>query len=153
MAFEFGNTAGLIRGMSRTTEYRSWIDMKSRCLNKNNRFYKIYGGRGIKIYPSWLESFEAFLAHVGPKPTPAHTIDRYPDNNGNYVPGNVRWATVRQQINNRRSTRTVKINGVDIPLSEACEMLGVKRKLVFSRVDRGWAPERAIRTPALWHRT
>lgn len=84
-----------------TPEYSSWQHMKARCLDKSNRAYSWYGGRGIAIYPAWINDFAAFLAYMGPCPTLAHTIDRYPDGNGNYEPGNVRWSTKREQARNR----------------------------------------------------
>jgi len=78
--------------------------MISRCTNKNQADYKNYGGRGISVCRSWLDSFEVFYADVGPKPSPELSIDRI-DNEGDYEPGNVRWATAKQQANNKRPGR------------------------------------------------
>ena len=85
-----------------TPEYRAWKGMKTRCTNDREKGWKNYGGRGIRVCDRWLNSFEAFLADVGPRPSPQHSIDRFPDNDGNYEPGNVRWATRKQQSENRR---------------------------------------------------
>lgn len=91
----------------KSPEYESWAGMNKRCHNPNNHAYANYGGRGIEVCPEWRDSFEAFLDHVGMKPSPKHSIDRI-NNDGNYEPGNVRWATAKQQANNRRTNvRTV----------------------------------------------
>lgn len=91
-----------IHGLSKTAEYACWSQIKARCLNKNHRAYPHYGGRGITIAPEWENDFEAFLFHVGPRPSSDHSLDRV-DNDRGYEPGNVRWATWKEQQNNRRA--------------------------------------------------
>lgn len=83
-------------------EYAAWAGMKSRCLNPNDAAFKYYGGRGIKVCERWIDSFDNFLADMGRRPSPDLSIDRFPDNDGNYEPGNCRWATWSQQMRNRR---------------------------------------------------
>lgn len=91
----------LRHGMWNTPEYRAWRSMKDRCTNTRHRAWPNYGGRGITVCPEWLASFEAFMAHVGPRPSPGHSLDRI-DNDGDYRSGNVRWALLSQQARNRR---------------------------------------------------
>jgi len=86
-------------GMENTTEYMSWISMKTRCYNKNSRVYHWYGNRGIKICDRWKNNFAAFFEDMGLKPFPKAQIDRI-DNNGNYEPSNCRWVTSAENCRN-----------------------------------------------------
>jgi hypothetical protein len=88
-------------GMAHSPEYSSWRAMLARCLNPKSISFKNYGGRGVTVYEVWQTSFAAFYAHVGPRP-PGTTLDRI-DTNGNYEPGNVRWATPKEQAATRRA--------------------------------------------------
>jgi hypothetical protein len=88
-------------GRYRTPEYVSWASAKQRCHNPKYAAFHLYGGRGIRMSDEWRADFAAFLAHIGPRPTKAHSLDRI-DTDGNYEPGNVRWATAEEQANNRR---------------------------------------------------
>lgn len=88
-------------GLSKSPEYASWVHMVSRCTDPSNDGYKWYGAKGVFVFQDWTSSPAAFIAHVGPRPSPEHTIDRI-DPYGNYVPGNVRWATWDQQARNKR---------------------------------------------------
>lgn len=87
--------------MKFTTEYKSWIHMKYRCNNPKSNCYSYYGGRGIKVCERWNNSFENFYEDMGMKPGKSYSLDRI-DFNGNYEPGNVRWADKKVQANNRR---------------------------------------------------
>lgn len=83
-------------------EYVAWTSMKNRCTNPKCQRYDRYGGRGINVCSAWMASYEAFLAHVGHRPGPEYSLDRFPDCDGDYEPGNVRWATREQQRANQR---------------------------------------------------
>lgn len=85
--------------------YRTHYLIRHRCTNKNSPDYWKYGAKGITFHPEWDRDINAFAAYMGEKPSPAHSVDRYPDKHGSYVPGNVRWATPKQQANNRRADR------------------------------------------------
>ncbi len=85
-------------------EYVNWVRMKHRCENHTNDSYAHYGGRGITVCARWQDDFLAFLADMGTRPTKAHSLDRI-DVNGHYEPGNVRWATAKEQAQNKRPTR------------------------------------------------
>lgn len=89
---------------ARTAEYTCWISMKTRCLNPNTDDFKHYGGRGISICQRWLDSYESFLADMGRRPSPKHSIDRI-NVDGNYAPENCRWATASEQRRNQRSMK------------------------------------------------
>lgn len=96
---------GETRGRELSPEFRSWTSMRARCRDPNAINYHRYGGRGITVCDRW-HSFSAFLEDMGRKPTPAHTIDRV-NNDGNYEPGNCRWATAKEQIANRPSRKGI----------------------------------------------
>lgn len=93
----------------RSPTYRSWISMKTRCTNPSVPHYHYYGGRGIRVCERW-EKFENFLADMGLRPA-GTSLDRYPNNSGNYEPGNCRWATPKEQAKNRRPSRRRGLDG------------------------------------------
>jgi hypothetical protein len=96
---------GYGKPLTRHPIYRAWLHMRDRCTNPNHRQWKDYGGRGIAVCERW-SNFTNFLADVGERPTPKHSLDRI-NNNGNYEPENVRWATKVQQNNNTRRNRRI----------------------------------------------
>lgn len=124
--------------------YRIWSGMKSRCQDPKNPKFPHYGGRGIEVCERW-QAFENFLADMGECP-PDHSIDRI-NNDGNYEPGNCRWANMRTQRLNSRQNRILIYNGVSLTVTEWAEKLGVDRNALFARLREGWTPRRAIETP------
>jgi len=127
-------------------EYHPWATMVQRCTNPKDPAYQYYGGRGIQIHPSW-RSFDQFYADMAPRPSPKHSLDRYPDKNGNYEPGNVRWATMKEQGFNRRSNRRVTFNGIERCVTEWAEEVGIKRGTLYGRLNAGMSAEEALTTP------
>src|ERR1044071_950937 len=95
----------------RSSEYMAWSSMIGRCCNPRNQNYKRYGALGVSVCERWRHSYLNFLADVGRKPSPIHSLDRYPDPYGNYGPGNVRWALPKQQSRNRRNNHRLEYNG------------------------------------------
>lgn len=138
-------THGASRRYRWTPEYRTWAGMIVRCENPNVARYDRYGGRGIRVCERWRSSFEAFLEDMGFRPSPSMSIDRFPDNDGNYEPGNCRWATKKEQARGRR--RFIEAFGERLSLGEWAAKLGVKPNVIVSRLHIGWSAERAVSEP------
>jgi hypothetical protein len=138
------NQSGLT---TKTKEYRSWADMKTRCYNTKSESYKNYGGRGITVCDRWLNSFEYFLSDVGVAPSRKHTMDRI-NVNGNYEPSNCRWADGITQGINKRNNRLLSLNGETKALSQWCRDLNLVYDRVLQRkIKLGWSDEDALLTP------
>lgn len=133
--------------LSNTDEYHAWSAMKSRCFHAKNASFDRYGGRGISVYAPWVESFEAFLQDMGPRPSPDHSLDRI-NNDGNYEPSNCRWATRVQQSRNKSSNRMLTWNGVTDCLQGWSDRLSIPASILQSRVRLGWDTERILSTKA-----
>jgi hypothetical protein len=147
----------------RTSEYGIWKTMKARCKYSSQDSFKDYGGRGIYVCSRWSGSFAEFLADMGPKPTPKHSIDRL-NSNGSYTCGkcddciargaiaNCRWATLIEQGSNKSSNRLITHDGLTLTASEWERRIGAPTATVLGRLHRGWSPEEAIqfaRPPSL----
>ena len=128
-------------------EYRAWAMMKARCYTKSYEKYGTYGARGIKVCDRWKTSFENFLADMGRRPSPEHSIDRK-DNDGDYTPENCRWATRFQQAQNRRCANIISVNGEAKNLQVWADERGIDPQTITDRIERGWTPEEAVNTPA-----
>lgn len=133
---------GCARHNGRRSEHRIWCQMRQRCASPKDKRFHDYGGRGIRVCPRW-ESFECFLEDVGQRPSGEHSLDRI-DNDGNYEPGNVRWATRSEQQRNRRNSIRLAFRGESLLLVEWAERLGVKYTTLETRLRRGWSVERTL---------
>lgn len=131
-------------GMSFTPEHRAWSRAKERCYRPANPRYEHYGARGIVMCEAWRNSFEAFLADMGLRPSPKHSIDRI-DNDGNYEPSNCRWATSEEQNNNRSINRFVIVDGQRLTVAQASRKTGLTENQITYRLRRGDSPEEAAR--------
>lgn len=132
-------------GRSCTKEHKQWDSMKQRCLNPNHEFFYHYGGRGIKVCDSWLESFENFFADMGECPE-GLTLDRI-ENEGNYEPSNCRWATRGEQSRNRRGVVILTLGNDSMCIAEWARRIGMHEDTLRRRIKTGWTVEEALTTP------
>ena len=133
------------------SEYNIWRQMRQRCLNPARKEFHLWGGRGITICERWLNSFLNFLADMGPRPSPRHSLDRWSDPNGNYEPGNCRWATAEEQSSNSRRVRLVTFGGETKCLQHWAKHFGLNPSTLNHRLKIGWSFEQAISTPPNKH--
>lgn len=140
-------THGESRGRKPSPELRVWAGMKQRCLNPNYHSFSDYGGRGIQVCDRWRgkEGFAHFLADMGRRPD-GHSIERE-DNDGNYEPSNCRWATNKQQGNNRRSNVVLCARGQSKTVVQWAREIGVSPHLIYGRLSKGWTVEDALFRP------
>lgn len=124
--------------------YEIWRSMKQRCYNPNKKKYECYGGRGITVCDEWLHDFQAFYDWAMANGySDELSIDRI-DVNGNYEPANCRWATIKEQANNRRCNVSLEAFGEEHTVAEWAEILGIKKSTLYSRLQRGCSPEEAL---------
>lgn len=139
-------------GLSHSREWRIWAGMKNRCLNPKVRSYMDYGGRGISVCDRWLNGeggrggFECFYSDMGPRPTPKHSLERK-NNDGNYEPGNVVWATTQEQNLNTRVIKRIQFQGQTLTSHEWSTITGIANSEINKRINRGWSVERALTQP------
>ena len=115
-------------GMKGTKEYRSWQGMKDRCSNPKTLNSSYYLGKGIKVCERWKDSFENFFEDMGYAPSKIHSLDRYPNRHGNYEPTNCRWATKKQQTDNRDYCVMISYNGETMNMLDWSKKLGIHRR-------------------------
>lgn len=143
-------------GKCKTPEYVIWAGMKQRCRNPLAGSYRNYGGRGIAVCERWSgrRGFESFLADMGPRPSPQHTIERI-NNELDYSPENCAWALPEQQANNKRTCRYLTHDGCMMTIAQWARHVGLEYKTLFDRLKHGWEVAEALNTPpqhnARWH--
>lgn len=136
-------------GLSEAPLYSTWKGMMDRCYNPENPAYKRYGGRGIKVAKRW-KSISKFIEDMKDRDFPDATLERI-NNDGNYEPRNVRWATRKEQNRNKSSNRIVSFGGVRLPVSEWAERREMSRGILSWRLNAGWSIRRALKTPVKTH--
>lgn len=141
-----GCLKGKTHGLRNTPEYAAWANMKQRCQNDANPGYPHYGGRGIYVCERWNESFENFLADMGPRPTASHSIERK-DVNDHYTPENCEWATPIVQSRNRRNAVRHIVNGISLSEGDIEQLYGVSPQTLRSRMAKGMTLKEAVMTP------
>lgn len=137
-------------GLEGTRIYRIWRNVKTRCLNKNNKRYKDYGERGIKICTKWLDfqgfyedmgkSYEKHIKNYGEKNT---SIDRKDTNKG-YYKENCKWSTLIQQANNKRNNHYITFNGETLSLSQTARKYHLTKAVLTYRINNGWSVEKSL---------
>ena len=127
---------------STATEYTIWSKMIQRCGNENEPSYENYGGRGIRVCERWL-SYENFLEDMGRRPSKKHSIDRI-DNNGDYAPGNCRWASRGEQSRNTRRNVLISFQGRAMVAADWSRELGIPQPTIHWRMAQGWTVERVL---------
>ena len=143
--------AKTIHGMSHSDFYATYRNMKNRCYNENAHNYKYYGGRGIQVCDKWKDDIHEFYNDVSALPNfgeEGYTLDRI-DNDGDYEPGNVRWASRKEQSINRRRRKvkyTYEYDGEMHSLREISNITGIKYSTLNDRISKGWDPDRAFHT-------
>lgn len=131
-------------GASFTKEYNIWKGIKQRCFYPKHVQFDRYGGRGITMHPGWVDSYENFIKDMGPRPSSKHSVDRK-DNNGNYEPGNCRWATKGEQSNNTSVTIKIPYKNSTVSLKEYCDEHKLPYATIRYRIQYyNWPIERAL---------
>lgn len=139
-------THGHATGYVKSQEYGIWTSMLRRCGSPRHKQFATYGGRGIYVCDRWRESFEAFFADMGARPSTAHTIDRI-DNNGPYSPENCRWTTRAEQSRNTSRNINLTHNGETMCMGDWARRLGTVGPIIRSRLKHGWSPDAAVSIP------
>lgn len=133
---------------TRPAEYRTWSSMKVRCSDSSFKDWHLYGGRGIAVCARWADSFENFFNDVGPRPSTGYSLDRFPNGDGNYEPGNVRWATAKEQRRNTSAVRLICHRGESLILTDWAARIGINSASLLERIAK-WGVEKALSYPPI----
>ncbi len=134
-AFNLNRKHGACGGRKMTPEYKSWVSAKQRCENRNDKAWKWYGGRGIKMCKRWISSFQNFLLDMGTRPSRKHQLDRI-NNYLSYSPSNCRWVTPSVQQNNKRNNVRFLFRGKSITVGEFASLNGISWNVAFRKLSR-----------------
>ncbi len=136
-------------GKTDSREFRNWQGMIDRCFNANSSDWNEYGGRGITVCERWLgqNGFANFLLDMGTRPSIQHSIDRFPNRDGNYEPGNCRWATKKEQSQNRKNVIWITIAGTRLCVADWALQRGIKPGTIRKRLRLGWSADDAVLIP------
>lgn len=133
--------------LSKSNHYHRWRGIMDRCYNTKCKPYQNYGGRGVRVCNEW-HTIEGFVAGLPEGYSEGFEIDRYPNNDGDYEPGNVRWATPSENSDNRRSGRLICFNGKTQSLRRWAEETGIHETTIWGRLERwNWPIDKALSTP------
>ena len=121
-------------------EYKIWVAMWQRCTNSHAKAFIWYGGLGVTVTPEW-KSFDQFIADVGPRPSKAYSLDRFPDGHGNYEPSNVRWATRAEQARNTSRNHWYTYRGVTMCRGDWAKSLGITDQALTHRIKSNWSED------------
>lgn len=127
----------------KTKEYHIWRGMIDRCYNPNNKKFANYGGRGIRVCDEWRNDYSAFIRDMGRSHGDCKTIERK-DYDGDYAPGNCKWASWKEQQNNRNNNHILTFEGQELNITQWAEKLGLKPATLHQRIHRGWTTDEAI---------
>lgn len=134
---------GDARNKKTSAEYKSWDRMMQRCYNLRHKYYRYYGGRGIKVCAKW-HIYKAFLSDMGRRPSAQHTLERI-NNDSNYEPANCKWATRTEQLNNTRRNKFITYSGKTMTLKQWSREVGINYATLTGRLRRGWTSEEALK--------
>jgi hypothetical protein len=140
------NLKNRTHGYANTWVHAVWFNMIDRCYNPDVNSFPRYGGRGIRVCDRWKNSIADFHADMGDRPTPDHSIDRI-NNDGDYSPENCRWATAKDQANNRRSSHILEFQGESMTIAQWSERTGLSQYVIGNRIRAGWTPREALTSP------